>query len=561
MNTRLVPWSPLLAVAALAASGTSTAFAQRQGGAPAMMAPPRIVVAPPRFESPRAPVVGTRPPVIGTPGGDRPGGNRPPGTGKPPKDEGDSRPPRRRPPVVVIGPLVPVDPPTRTRCEGGRLVAARCVCPSGRTLDTVGPRQFVCNRDVVVKPPAKTIDPGRPVGRPTLPPSGPPAQAALPGRPIPLVPPAIAATLGGEAHAQEIVIIMAPNSTVATENQLARRHRLEIVERISFDLLGERLIRCRWPSSRSVPAVISAVRADTSAREVQANFVYRPSQSPPATAIGSLQYAHAKLDLADTQGLSTGRGARVAIIDSAVDPRHPDFGGATIEAFDALGGPLDQGTHGTAIAGIIAARGTLRGIAPAATLMSVRAFPSDATTKTPMTTTFVLLKSLEWSIANRARVVNLSLAGPRDPLLERALAAAAARGIILVAAAGNNGAAAPPAYPAAYADVIAVTAIDSRDELYSRANRGPYIAVAAPGVDVLAPARGSGHDLQTGTSFAAAHISGVLALMIERNPALTVEEARRALVETAIDLGTPGKDDAFGAGRASAGATLRWMAK
>ena len=253
---------------------------------------------------------------------------------------------------------------------------------------------------------------------------------------------------------------------------------------------------------------------------------------------------------------------RIAIIDSGVDVTHPDLGGVTIDTFNALGDvAAETGTHGTAIAGIIAARGVVRGIAPAATLLSVRAFPSDQGRQPQMTTTFVLLKAMEWSIAKGARVVNLSLTGPRDPLMEKAVIAAAQKGVMMVAAAGNNGNKAPPAYPAAYSDVIAVTAIDARDALYARANLGAYIAVAAPGVDVLAPARGKGHGLQSGTSFAAAHVSGILALMLERNPTITADAARRALMELAVDLGVPGRDHAFGAGRTSAAAALRLMAK
>ena len=166
--------------------------------------------------------------------------------------------------------------------------------------------------------------------------------------------------------------------------------------------------------------------------------------------------------------LSTGRGAKIAIIDTGIDANHPDFAGAGLVSFDALGSAKPEpGTHGTAIAGIIAARGTTRGVAPAATLMSVRAFPADTSKEPQMTTSFVLLKAMDWSLANGARVINLSLAGPRDPLMEKAVAAAAAKGVIMIAAAGNNGDKAPPAYPAAYADVIAVTAIDARDQLYT----------------------------------------------------------------------------------------------
>ena len=95
----------------------------------------------------------------------------------------------------------------------------------------------------------------------------------------------------------------------------------------------------------------------------------------------------------------------------------------------------------------------------------------------------------------------------------------------------------PPLYPAADPNVIAVTATDVDDALFSGANRGSYIVVAAPGVDVLVPAPGATYQFTTGTSVAAAEVSGVAALLIERNPALTPADVRRILMRTAKDLG------------------------
>jgi subtilisin family serine protease len=162
-------------------------------------------------------------------------------------------------------------------------------------------------------------------------------------------------------------------------------------------------------------------------------------------------------------------------------------------------------------------------------------------------------------VSQGARVLNLSFAGPPDPLFHRAVKAAYDRRTIIVAAAGNAGPVAPPAYPAAYEEVIAVTATDSADRLYSQANHGAYIAIAAPGVDILAPSVGRAHELRTGTSFAAAHVSGIIALMLERNPQLSPETARMALIAAASDLGPPGRDDEFGAGRANAYGSLRLL--
>jgi subtilisin family serine protease len=128
---------------------------------------------------------------------------------------------------------------------------------------------------------------------------------------------------------------------------------------------------------------------------------------------------------------------------------------------------------------------------------------------------------------------------------------------VVVAAAGNGGADAPPAYPAAYDDVLAVTATDSADSLYAQANQGTYIDIAAPGVDVLSPSLDSAYSMTSGTSFAAAHVSGVVALMLSRNPGMKPADIRRALKAGAADLGKPGIDAEFGAGLVDALSALK----
>jgi subtilisin family serine protease len=121
--------------------------------------------------------------------------------------------------------------------------------------------------------------------------------------------------------------------------------------------------------------------------------------------------------------------------------------------------------------------------------------------------------------------------------------------MVLIAAAGNAGPKSPPLYPGADKNVmIAVTATDSNDAVFTGANRGDHIAVAAPGVDILAPAPDGTYQFTTGTSMATAEVSGVVALLLERNPALTPADVRRILMSTAKDLGPKGKDRDFGAG-------------
>lgn len=130
------------------------------------------------------------------------------------------------------------------------------------------------------------------------------------------------------------------------------------------------------------------------------------------------------------------------------------------------------------------------------------------------------------------------------------------RGIIIVAAAGNRGPASPPLYPAAYRSTIAVTATDARSRIYSRANRGDYVFVAAPGVDVLAPVPRDDVEGVSGTSFAAAFLSGLLALRVEQTGGLTPTQAQLEISRSVKDLGRAGRDQIFGHGLVDAAQLL-----
>jgi subtilisin family serine protease len=246
-----------------------------------------------------------------------------------------------------------------------------------------------------------------------------------------------------------------------------------------------------------------------------------------------------------------------------VDTAHPDLAGAVVRTFDAVGNAVGGGDaapdfHGTAVAGIIGSRGVVDAVAPQAAILAVRAFHTKAGALAE-TNTEILLGAIDWAAGNGAKVLNMSFVGPRDRSLEGLLAAAGRKGIVMVAAAGNAGPRAPPAYPAAYPGVIAVTAVDAADRRYRHANRGRYIAIAAPGVDVLAPVDGGKHELLSGTSFATAYVSGIAALLLERDPTLDAAAVARLIAAGADDLGPAGRDDDFGAGRVNALATLKSM--
>jgi subtilisin family serine protease len=244
----------------------------------------------------------------------------------------------------------------------------------------------------------------------------------------------------------------------------------------------------------------------------------------------------------------------IAVIDSGVDVKHPELVNSIADSFDALGSKEGPHVHGTGIAGAIVAHGKLMGSAPEARLLAIRAFGGGA--NGAESTSYVILKGLNYAAEHGAQIINMSFAGPKDPLIERGIAATASRGILMVAAAGNAGVKSPPLYPAANPNVIAVSGTDAQQKLFAASNRGVHIAIAAPGVDIFLPAPDDKYQITSGTSFSAAYVSGVAALMLERNPALKPNELRAILTRTARDLGTPGRDDLFGAGEADAFAAV-----
>jgi subtilisin family serine protease len=271
------------------------------------------------------------------------------------------------------------------------------------------------------------------------------------------------------------------------------------------------------------------------------------SDAPPGDAA---QYIVQKLSLADVHRIVRGTNVPIAVIDSEIDAAHPDLEGAVTQRYDAVGTADKPHAHGTGMAGAIGAHQRLLGTAPAARILAVHAFATSGAT--PESTTFNILKGVNWAVNQGVRIINMSFAGPKDPSLERALKVAYDKNIVLIAAAGNAGPNSPPLFPAADPNVIAVTATDSDNRLFRGANRGNYIAVAAPGVDILAPAPDGTYQLTTGTSIAAAEVSGIAALLIERNPSLTPGDVRKILMDTAKDLGPKGRDRDYGAGLVNA---------
>src|SRR3990170_1022194 len=368
--------------------------------------------------------------------------------------------------------------------------------------------------------------------------------------------PAIAALTAGRPHRPgEILILVAAARAHEIAARIARQYNVVADPRVPLALLDGAIVRLRLTGNRSLESLLEALSADPDIELVQPNYDYRVGKGAtlPQTAP---QYAGKTIRLEEAHRLARGNGVMIAVIDTAIEAAHPELMGTIAGIFDAgADGPSPADPHGTEIAGILVAHAALTGVAPAAKVLSVRAFRGGKRSPA-QSTSLQLLKGINWAFASGAKIMNMSFTGPRDPLLERIIKEAAGKGVIFIAAAGNNGPKGAPVYPAAYPEVIAVTATDEKDKLYVKANRGDYISIAAPGVDIIAPALKGRYELSSGTSMAAAHVSGVVALLLERDAKLNWSEVRAILSSSARKPDRSIGREAVGAGIVDAAGAL-----
>jgi hypothetical protein len=347
----------------------------------------------------------------------------------------------------------------------------------------------------------------------------------------------------------EMVCQWGPDITQARIEEVARQHNLTIVAVQRSVLTGGTLVHFRIGGNRAARDVVRAMEAEQIIS--QPNYIYEAVQAAEPAAADSAsgsgeQYAANKLRLAEVHKIATGKGVTVAVIDSEIDNAHPELKQAIAEKFDAVGKPDTPHTHGTGMAGAIVSQSRLMGVAPGARTLAVHAFATGAQ-QSPQATTQAIIAGLEWALNKGARVINMSFAGPYDPMLALAMKRASEKGAVLIAAVGNAGPKSPPLYPGADPRVIGVTAVDENDQLYKGANIGAQVAIAAPGVDVMVPAPADAYQLTTGTSVAAAHVSGVAALLLEKHPEADAQTILEVLTSSATRLGNK-RDDRLGWG-------------
>jgi len=281
----------------------------------------------------------------------------------------------------------------------------------------------------------------------------------------------------------------------------------------------------------SAPRGMSLTRAIRRLRKLAPNAEV---SADPLHEVSGAGYGGAG-DTATPLAQASGGGADgvIGLIDGGV-ARHPALTGAIEQRGFATGAPRPS-DHGTAVASLMVGRGAIAGPAGGARLLAADVYGNDPAGGNAT----AIARALGWLTVSGVRVVAISLVGPRNPLLERVVAAAQKRGVRIVAAVGNDGPAAPPAFPASYPGVIAVTGVDAKNRALIEAGRSLHLDFAAPGADMLAARTSGGAMAVRGTSFATPLVAARL---------LRLGGDVAALAAQAQDLGRKGPDSVYGRG-------------
>jgi hypothetical protein len=235
---------------------------------------------------------------------------------------------------------------------------------------------------------------------------------------------------------------------------------------------------------------------------------------------------------------------RIGLLDSGVDLTHPVFHESVVHAWGCDNHAIPA-AHGTAVASLMIGRSELfHGVHPDAELYAADVYCGRPTGGAVDT----LVAAFGWMVQERVPVINVSLVGPKNAMLERVIGELIAGGYVIVAAVGNDGPAAPPLYPASYQHVVGVTAVDAHRRVLIEAARGPQVMFASPGADLAAAGGDHAYAAVRGTSFAAPFVAALLASGLAAPNSADAAAAVEQLAKTAVDLGPPGRDLTYGFG-------------
>jgi hypothetical protein len=332
---------------------------------------------------------------------------------------------------------------------------------------------------------------------------------------------------------------------------LERKFGLREISAWPIAALHVHCIMFELPGATTRAAMISQLATDRRVESVQPLNVFTTESTPESLGASAdiapvlvpyndpyakLQVSLRELAIVTAQQRSRGAGVKIAVIDTGVDFAHPDLKGRVIahhNFVDADDAKFQHDMHGTEVSGVIAAVADngigIVGIAPDAQVIALKACWQAAASGAAMCNSFTLAQALAAAIAAHADIVNMSLAGPADPLLTRLVEQGAMQGMIFVGAAGRAGSG--NSFPA---DLEQVLAVDAAED-----SSGNPRHLLAPGRDVLTLVPGGHYDFASGSSLAAAEVSGIVALMLAERPHLNANEVRTLLLRSSRRVDSP----------------------
>jgi hypothetical protein len=344
----------------------------------------------------------------------------------------------------------------------------------------------------------------------------------------------------GAPMLRDEVVALSPSAEAL---ERARAEGFNVGRTRTLEGLDTTIVVLQAPAGMSTRRALQRLRALDPGGIYDFNHVYLSSG---AVGEGAAAPASVSFDAG-----SPAKGARVGLIDGGVQRGHPVFQGVAIHEHGCAGGNVPS-EHGTAVASLLVGHGDhFNGAAVGAELYSVDVYCGLATGGA----VDAVADAFSWLSRERVPVINISLVGPANSLLEQVIRIVTARGHIVVAAVGNDGPSAPPLYPAAYPEVVAVTGVDSHQRVLIEACRGKHVDFAAPGADMAAAGLNTEFALVRGTSFAAPIAAGLFARQLTDVDRAHAVSAVAALTAQAVDLGPRGPDKVYGNGLV--GDTLR----
>ncbi len=354
------------------------------------------------------------------------------------------------------------------------------------------------------------------------------------------------------------VVLLYPAGSDSSVERVAKQYGLKTLEKVNLASIktGMLLANTGGKNPLKLSKLINKTEKDIKAT-TNNSFSLASLSLLPASK-NTANYSMNATGVETVHEVTKGKGIKICMVDTPIDIYHSSFANARIDTLDLTEYTPDTThslLHGTLVAGIIISQNKHIGISPNAHLLSIGAFGYSK--KAPhrlQGASSDIAKAINSCIQYKADIINLSFTGGRDSLVEKVVKKAIEKGIVVVAAAGNGGHWGSTVYPALIPGVLAATATDKNRKLYQLANRGSFVDIAAPGVNVLTLAPGDKYELASGTSISTAHVTGIIALLLSQRREQPIS---KLLSDSALDLGKPGRDQEYGDGLISASRALK----